>query len=117
MSDQTPTQLADAAAENVRAINHALYNGVDTPGDAYTLVGHLARMVSMLPQALTMTGQALAKLELDGQLWSDRGTLANDLALTDEGLQQAAADAHALYRAITRAHGGLGHIGTQDGAL
>lgn len=107
---------AEAAAESIRSINHALYTGLDTPGDAYALVGHLAHLASMLPQALTMTRKAVERLERDSDLRSDRDTLTDDLALAHEGLEQAAADAHALYVAITRAHGGLSHIGMQDGA-
>lgn len=116
MSAQTPAGLADAAAENVRALNHALYAGLPTPGDAFSLVGHLARLASMLPQALDMTRQAVEKLDRGGELRSDRDTLATDLDLVHEGLQLAVGDAQALYKSIGWAHGGLSHIGMQDGA-
>jgi hypothetical protein len=119
MSARTDAPLAvvaaEAAAESVRAINHALYTGLDTPGDAYTLVGHLAHLASMLPQALDMTRKAVDKLERDSDLRSDRDALAEDLAIAYDGLARAAATAQALYDAINRAHAGLGHIGTQDG--
>jgi ribulose-5-phosphate 4-epimerase/fuculose-1-phosphate aldolase len=119
MSARTDAPLAvvaaEAAAESVRAINHALYTGLDNPGDAYTLVGHLAHLASMLPQALSMTRQAVERLERGGDLRSDRGTLANDLAAAYDGLEQAAADAQTLYGSINRAHASLGHIGTLDG--
>jgi ribulose-5-phosphate 4-epimerase/fuculose-1-phosphate aldolase len=120
MSARTDAPLAvvaaEAAAENIRAINHALYTGFDTPGDAYTLVGHLAHLASMLPQALSMTRKAVDKLERDSDLRSDRDTLAEDLALAYDGLEQAAADAQTLYGSINRAHASLSHIGMQDGA-
>jgi hypothetical protein len=107
---------AEAAAESVRAINHDLYNGLAFPGDAYSLVGNLVHLVSMLPQALTMTRQAVERLERDADLYSDRGTLADDLARTYDGLTQGAADAQTLYETLARAHAALSHIGLQDGA-
>jgi hypothetical protein len=115
MSTPTPARLAETAAESIRALNHALYTGLDTPGDAYTLVGHLAHLASMLPQALTMTRQAVEKLERGRDLRSDHDALTDDLAIAYDGLAQAAATAQALYESINIAHGGLGHIGTLDG--
>jgi predicted HAD superfamily Cof-like phosphohydrolase len=113
--DRTPAGLADTAAENIRAINHELYNGLPTAGDAYSLVGNLARLASMLPQALNMTRGAVQKLERGGQLRSDQDRLVDDLARTYDALEQAAVEAQALYESIARAQGGLGHIGMQDG--
>jgi hypothetical protein len=71
----------------------------------------------MLPQALSMIRQAVDKLQRDSDLRSDRDTLATDLGLVHEGLQLAVGDAQALYTSIGWAHGGLSHIGMQDGAL
>lgn len=112
----SPSELAGGAAEFIRSLNHALYAGFTTPGDAYSLVGELSRLVSMLPQALDMTRQAVEKLERDGNLYSDHKALADDLARTYDGLARAARDAQALYESIAPAHAGLGHIGMQDGA-
>jgi hypothetical protein len=117
MSGQTPGQLAETAAESIRALNHALYNGLDTRGDAYTLVGQLARLASMLPQALTMTRQAVEKLQQEGNLRSDHDALTADLARTYGGLRTAAKTAQTLHGSIGIAHAGLGHISMQDGAL
>jgi hypothetical protein len=108
--------FAETAAESIRALNHDLYNGIDTPGDAYTLVGQLARLASMLPQALTMTRQAVEKLERDADLYSDHGSLPDDLARSHEALTQGAADGQTLYETLARAHAALSHIGLQDGA-
>lgn len=116
MSARTPAELASRAAEDIRAINHALYDGIAYPGDAYSTVGNLTHLVSMLPQALTMIRSAVEKLERTAALYSDRGTLADDLVAAYAGLEQAAADAQTLYGSISRAHAALSHIGTQDGA-
>jgi hypothetical protein len=116
MTARTPAELADVAAEGIRSLNHALYAGFTYPGDAYSTVGELSRLASMLPQALTMIRGAVEKLEQDSALQSDRDTLADDLARTYDGLQQAASNAQALYESIRQAHAGLSHIGLQDGA-
>lgn len=115
MSARTPAELADTAAESIRSLNHALYNGLPTPGDAYALVGNLARLASMLPQALDMTRKAVEQLQREGNLRSDHDALSDDLSRTYEGLEQTAADAQTLYGSLTRTHGALGHIGTTDG--
>jgi len=113
---QPPAQIASAAAESIRSLNHALYAGLDYPGDAYSLVGNLARLVSMLPQALTMTRGAVQKLADADQLRSDRGTLPDDLADTYGGLDEAASMAQELYQALNATHGALSHLGLKDGA-
>lgn len=116
MTARTPARLAEAAAESIRSINHALYAGLEYPGDAYSTVGCLSHLASMLPQALTMIRDAVRNLEDSGLLRSDRDTLPEDLGRAYEGLEQAALDAQTLYESLGRAHAGLGHIGTRDGA-
>lgn len=116
MTGRTPAELARTAAEDVRFLNHVLYDGIAYPGDAYSTVGNLTHLVSMLPQALTMIRSAVEKLDRDADLYSDRGTLTADLAAAYAGLEQAAADAQTLYGSISRAHAALSHIGLQDGA-
>jgi hypothetical protein len=112
---RTPAQIAEAGAESIRQLNHALYADLAYPGDAYSIVGNLTHLASMLPQALTMIRGAVQKLERGGGLYSDHDDLADDLDRAYEGLEQAANDAQTLYESIGRAHAGLGHIGTQDG--
>lgn len=50
----TPVQLADAAAEAVRSLNHATIRGtgLEFPADAYDVLGALALLAARLPQAL-----------------------------------------------------------------
>lgn len=115
MTAPTPAGHASAAAESIRQLNHALYAGFAEPADAYGIVGSLAHLVSMLPQALTMTRNAVKALERDGQLRSDHDALATDLDRAYNGLGQAAADAQLLYESISRAHSGLSHIGLEVG--
>lgn len=66
--NRTPAQIADAAAEELRALNHRTLDAkaFEQPGDVSETVDALARVVQYLPQALR---QAEAGLEMlrDGQ--------------------------------------------------
>lgn len=110
---RTPAQAASAAAEEIRALNHIMYNGFKEPADAYATVGALSRLVSMLPQAVKMIGNAVGALETRGGLRSDTDTLPDDLAGTYDALRLAVAESNALYRQLDFAHQALGRIGTE----
>jgi prephenate dehydratase len=91
---------ADALTEAVRLINHAtMSDGLELPGDAYTLLGRLERAVSGLPQALKQTAAwldveyAAGRIGRDGH--PDAADAANDV---HTHLDRAAA---ALGRAAT----------------
>lgn len=117
MTDQTPAQHADNAAESIRAINHATLDspraGWEEPGDAYSTVAGLSQTAMMLPQAIGQIRALVEKLHQAGTLRSDRGRLADDLAATLDGLEAAQSAAELLYQALNRAHNGLGPIGLQ----
>lgn len=117
MTDKTPASLADAAANAVRALNHATLGRQadwEYPGDAYSVVANLSAMSMGLPQAIDQIRGLIDHLDTQGNLHSDKNTLATDLALTYRGLDQAKAAAEALYAALNRAHSGLGPIAYQD---
>ena len=118
MTEKTPAQHADTAAEAVRSINHltqgAPRDGWTYPGDAYSLVGDLARAAMMLPQALEQVQHFIAGLEEAGHLRSDKDDLDNDLRDVYLGLENARVAAESLYAGLNRAHGGLGPIGYKD---
>ncbi|PVE13145.1 hypothetical protein [Streptomyces scopuliridis] len=112
---KTPAQLADDAAEAVRAINHATQSqrpGWEFPGDAYSVVGALARMAAGLPQALDQIGYLPESMA--GNLRSDKGTLDADLEDTYGALADAHDAAQTLYEALNRAHSALSPIAYQD---
>jgi hypothetical protein len=109
---KTPAQLADQAAEAIRAINHLTMsrrNGWEYPGDAYSVVGNLSQMAMMLPQALDQIGALIGQMG-EGNLRSDRDTLADDLDATYGGLADAHDAARKLYESLNRAHSGLSPI-------
>lgn len=118
MTDKTPAQLADAAGDAIRALNHATLGSPrpdwEHPGDAYSVVGNLAYMASMLPQALDQTARLVKRLEEEGHLKSDRDTLAADLEAAYAGLTIAAGAAETLRGALQRAHNGLGPVAYKD---
>jgi hypothetical protein len=117
VSDKTPAQLADQAAEAIRAINHLTMSPRDDwqyPGDIYSLVGNLSQMAMMLPQALDQASRLLADLNESGRLRSDKDQLERDLGEAFYGLDDARNAAQRLYGSLNRAHNGLGPIACKD---
>ncbi|RSS50088.1 hypothetical protein [Streptomyces sp. WAC01280] len=118
MTDKTPAQLADTAGDAIRALNHATLSSPredwQYPGDAYSVVGNLAYMARMLPQAIEQTAQLLKRLEGEGHLKSDRDTLAADLEAAYAGLTIAAGAAETLRGALDRAQNGLGAVAYKE---
>lgn len=117
MTDKTPAQLADQAADAIRAINHLTRtprDGFEYPGDVYSLVAGLSQMAMMLPQALEQASRLIADLNEDGHLRSDKNQLEHDLAETLLGLEAAGFAAESLYKGLNRAHSGLGPIGYKE---
>jgi hypothetical protein len=117
MTAKTPAQLADDAAEAIRAINHRTMSSGDDwqyPGDAYSVVGNLSQVAMMLPQALDQIGALVERLDQAGNLRSDKDTLATDLDSTYGGLADAHDAARKLYDALNRAHSGLSPIAYKD---
>jgi hypothetical protein len=71
-----PAALARAAAEAIRALNHATLggDGLEQPADAYEVLGELSLTASRLPQLLGQVGRWLAAALAAGQLGCDDGT-------------------------------------------
>ncbi len=108
MTDTTPAQFADQAAEAIRALNHAtLATGRDDwefPSNAYDVIGGLDRMAGGLDQALNQVWSLLAKLADSGHVTSDRGTPDRDLRDARDALTAARAAADQLVTALSAAH-------------
>jgi hypothetical protein len=71
-----PAGLARAAAEAIRALNHATLggDGLEQPADAYDLLSELSLAASRLPQLLGQVGTWLAAALAGGRLGCDDGT-------------------------------------------
>jgi hypothetical protein len=100
----TPAELADQAAELVRALNHATLpgaGGLTYPADAYSLLANLAVLVVRLPQALTQTETFLARELAAGRVVIVHGEHVGDpddaVARAGEYLNTARAAVHRLH--------------------
>lgn len=115
----TPAQLAEQAAENIRALNHVTLPGrgeLVYPSDAYSTVANLSDMAMRLPQALQQIRAFIDRLDEHQHLRSDHGPddLAQRLADLRAALTDAEATADTLYNDLARAHAALGPIAWQD---
>lgn len=120
MTDQTPSQISDNAAESIRQLNHATLqqssNGWQYPGDAYSVAGNLSYLAGGLPQAIGQLESLIGALEDGGSLRSDKGPedLPGRLVDFHGAIADAIGQAHALRRALDRAHQALGPIAYDD---
>ena len=118
MTDKTPAQLADDAAEAIRAVNHLTRSlgseGWQYPGDAYSVVGNLSEAAMRLGQALNQVAAFVRELHDEGHLRSDKDTLDADVNAATGGLYDAFDASQQLYEALNRAHSGLSPIAYKD---
>jgi hypothetical protein len=114
---KTPAALADEAAEAIRNLNHATLSrreGWQYPSDAYDVVGDLARLATMLPQALQQAGKFFDDLVESGHVGVDgygqqRGqTVPLMQAEVTGALVNAISLAQHLYEELQIAHNALG---------
>jgi hypothetical protein len=105
------TEHAATATEAVRAINHITSwpAGLDYPSQAYTVLGHLAAVAAMVPQAFLQISRHVAAWYDAGLLGIDPGTRYHGftdeaVADLDAALNVAADAACALYGALAHAH-------------
>lgn len=109
-----PAQHAEAAAEAVRALNHATLpctSPLAGPADIYDTLGSLATLAARLPQALSQL-QAFLDTETDaGRVRVVDGEHAGDpaaaAATCGHWTDTASAAAHALQHALEQAHTAL----------
>lgn len=117
---RTPAQLADDAAEAVRALAHATLSrpaaGWEYPSDAYSTVANLAILANRLTQAVGQLEGFVGEMEDDGRLRSDHGP--DDLEVRLLAFHSAMAEAiqktRALYASLDRAHQALGSVGSPE---
>ena len=120
MADHTPPpQIAQAAADALRALNQATLPWQRTedwrdPSDAHSTVGGLSTTALRLPQAIDQIGVLIQRLESEGHLRSDRGTLDSDLAEVYAGLGEAKVAAERLHQALNRAHSALASLAYEE---
>lgn len=116
--DREPQKIAQAAGEEVRALNHATIGsgrlGWEFPSDAYSVIGGLDQLATGLPQAIDQIRAHLSRLATDGHVRSDRGDTDKDLAAAHSALTDARAAALVLAEALGRAHSATSPLSYQD---
>jgi hypothetical protein len=117
-SPEYTAEVADAAAEAIRVLNHATggFDALVQPADVDRLLSALSAMASRLPQLFLQTQANLVRIADDAALYDDRG---NDpsatVALVSMGLGAAHGAAMALFEALDAAHNASAHLGSRDG--
>lgn len=116
MTDKTPAQISDTAAEAIRALNHATLGSPredwEYPGDAYSVIGNLSFMAGMLGQAVEQATALVGRAHLTGHLTHDKG-LDPDTAMqaVTEAEQNTQAVLTALNAALGELHSALSPLG------
>jgi hypothetical protein len=115
---KTPAQLADDAAEAVRALNHATLStrdGWQFPADAYSVIGNLREMSQRLPQLLQQVEGFLQDLADGDHIRSDRGgNGAAEVNAALDGLDRAREDAVTMTAALDTVHSALSPLAYQE---
>jgi hypothetical protein len=110
----TPAEAADVAAEAIRTLNHATVSGTgyEYPSEVYEVVGALATTLMRLPQALRQAGTWLEREHEAGRVGHDRGEAftAAEVYSAVLALDEAAAHADTVMRALNAAHTYTGHL-------
>jgi hypothetical protein len=107
--EPTPAGLADAAAEAIRALNHATLpgsGGLAYPGDVYSVLIALSLLAARLPQALAQAETFLVAQLTAGRIVIVDGAHTGD---PDAAVAQAAACLHTARAAAHALHVDLDH--------
>ncbi|MFJ8153922.1 hypothetical protein [Streptomyces sp. NPDC094468] len=115
MNDPTPAQLASQAAEAVRTLNHATISvekGWEHAPHAYHVIGQLAHLARMLPQAVEQTLLPAQNTHQHGRLTVDgRGTPERALKHLGDAVRTAVQAAELLAAALDHAHAAASPLG------
>lgn len=118
MTAKTPAQLADDAAQAIRALNHVTMStrdGWEFPSDAYSVIGNLRELAQYLPQLLQQTEVFLQRLTDGDHIRSDRGgNGAAEVNAALDGLDRAREDAVTMEAALDTVHSALSPLAYQD---
>lgn len=117
MTAKTPAQLADDAAEAIRALNHATMStrdGWEFPSDAYSVIGNLRELAQRLPQVLQQTETFIERLAEGDHIRSDRGgNGATEVIVACDAIERAREDAVKMGAALDTVHSALSPLAYQ----
>jgi hypothetical protein len=115
---KTPAQLADDAAEAIRALNRLTRTagpGWEYPADAYDVVGNLLPAIQRLPQLFDQVARHIQRLADENHLRSTRGlTVTTAVSAALDALGRAGQDAAQMAAALDTAHSALSPLAYQD---
>jgi hypothetical protein len=111
-TDRTPAQLADQAAEAVRALNHAtISGGYEWPSDVDDVVAGLGRAAARMAQAIDQASRWITAQHDAGRVGLDqRGDSAPRIQHLREYLELASCDAGMLGRSLDLARSETTHL-------
>lgn len=114
MPKPDPTDQAHAAAEAIRALNHATHDRgwAEQPGEVSAVASNLLRLAERLPQALNQLYAELDRLDQADAIRMDNGeepAVAAGRALA--GIERTRAFAEQMRSALTTTASGLDHMG------
>ncbi|MFB8182582.1 hypothetical protein ACFC8N_42665 [Streptomyces sp. NPDC055966] len=113
--NRTPAQIADAAAEEVRALCHVTHPfkaDWTQPAQISDTAHNVALIVDRLPQALKQLGAGLRMLEEKGAVRTDDGTdVAKRVGAALRALLNAQQALTVIQGALREATGSLSHLG------
>ncbi|NEA59507.1 hypothetical protein G3I60_36440 [Streptomyces sp. SID13666] len=117
MSNPSPRDLADTAAEAIRSLNHATLSTkgeLTYPSDAYEVVAALTQLTQRLPQTFDQLAHFLGTLPKTGTVTADYGTPDEHLAQSRSALASAALIARTLADHLARAQDALAPLTYDD---
>lgn len=116
-----PSQIANAAAEEIRALNHRTLDdpAYEQPGDVSDTANGVATLLERLPQALDQLEAGLLvlhdanKIRLDTKPLGDtsRQDIAHEVFTVTSALSEARRALREAHRAMKEATGPLSHMG------
>lgn len=90
--NREPQAIANAAAEEVRTLNHRTIDlkAFQEPADVYRVVNELTRLVHYLPQAIEQTWKSLRVMEQADVIRMDNGSdVEAEMEKVRQGLSEA----------------------------
>lgn len=119
--NRTPSQIANSAAEEIRALNHRTLNttAYTQPGDVSDAANAVATLLERLPQALEQLEAGLTQLQdanairLDTKPLGDtsRQDIFNEVFTVTSALSEARRKLREAHAALRDATGPLSHMG------
>jgi uncharacterized protein YicC (UPF0701 family) len=121
--NRTPAEIASAAAEEVRALNHRTLDpkAFTQPGDVSDVADAVATLVQRLPQTLQQLEAGLEALydrdaiRLDDirEGYASQKDISNRVSAVRSALRQAREDLSQVHATLQRATSPLSHMGGQ----